>query len=177
MSAAEVVAARARSPTASAESDSEDSSDSEVELADPKESLRWLGYAHRVCADAAPRRAPFRRRRVVARPRRAVPTDGEKHATAKRASVVFQPQTSAHAPLPAPRSTARAGSSLSLPVADRSATADSRGCVPLERPPRARVRAPSRPRRAKKENPRFRREERREEKKTSSSRARGATDA
>jgi hypothetical protein len=54
MSAAEGVPARARSPTASAESDSEESSDSEVELADPKESLRWLGYAHRVCADAPP---------------------------------------------------------------------------------------------------------------------------
>ena len=54
MSTAEGVPARARSPTASAESDSEESSDSEVELADPKESLRWLGYAHRVCADAPP---------------------------------------------------------------------------------------------------------------------------
>ena len=81
MSAAEGVPAPARSPTASAESDSEDSSDSEVELADPKESLRWLGYACRVCADAVSRRAPFRRRRVVARPRRAVPTACEKHAT------------------------------------------------------------------------------------------------
>ena len=81
MSAAEGVPAPARSPTASAESASEDSSDSEVELADPKESLRWLGYACRVCADAVSRRAPFRRRRVVARPRRAVPTACEKHAT------------------------------------------------------------------------------------------------
>ena len=85
MSAAEGVPAPARSPTASAESDSEDSSDSEVELTDPKESLRWLGYACRVCADAVPRRAPFRRRRVVARPRRAVPTACEKHATRVRA--------------------------------------------------------------------------------------------
>ena len=88
MSAAEVVAARARSPTASAESDSEDSSDSEVELADPKESLRWLGYAHRVCADAITRRAPFRRCCVVTRPRRAVPTDENNTRPAKRASVV-----------------------------------------------------------------------------------------
>jgi len=152
MSAAEGVPARARSPTASAESDSEESSDSEVELADPKESLRWLGYAHRVCADAPPVARPSggaapSRDRVA----RCPPTEKNTRPAFARV-VAFQPRTSAHAR--SPNSTPpNAGSSRSRPVADRSATADSRGCVPPAPAARAHPRPARRPT-SENENPR-----------------------
>ena len=162
MSAAEGVPARARSPTASAESDSEESSDSEVELADPKESLRWLGYAHRVCADAPPRRAPFRRRRAVARPRRAVPTDREKHATRVRARRRVPTPNLRSRPLPKLHSTKRrlvALASGRRPVSDGGFTgvrASSAAARAHPRPARRPTSEKENPRRDKRKNKRLR---------------------
>ena len=138
MSAAEGVPARARSPTASAESDSEESSDSEVELADPKESLRWLGYAHRVCADAPPKSralpAAPRRRET----RRAVPTDREKHATRVRARRRVPTPNLRSRPLPKLHSTKRrlvALASGRRPVSDGGFTGVRASSARRARPP------------------------------------------
>ena len=117
--------------------------DSEVEVADPKESLRWLGYACRVCADAAPRRAP-----APAAPRRRRASRGAHRAAKSTRSRVHarrscsNPRTSADARPRAPPHRARR---LVAPrrAVDRSATADSPGCVAARAPPRARrTRAP-----------------------------------
>lgn len=123
----EVPPAPGKSPTASVEFDSSDSSDSEVELADPKESLRWLGYV-RNTPIAYTRVKPTSRQDARSRDvRRGAHLHSARKTTTRFARILQPPEPVAH--LPPYARTNSTDSSRSRAVADRSAKADSRGCV------------------------------------------------